>query len=234
MHDQYRNDAPSSRMTLSPKTMTSNSPLGWSRVRIFRLGLLRALASSAHTPILPIRGAFADRSVSMPSIRGSPVCGSNERSASLALLAAVLPLNLRAARLEERGSLDTQFVLRPSGRTSLRRVVDCETRISSRISRLPGTYSGIIMLRKLTSRNSRSAARHVNNRRRTRRAPGRTFPVSRPVTSAGRGGRAERAERGTGDPPRRRALPRRGLVSWAVFSHQDAREDGVGSYLLRR
>jgi hypothetical protein len=46
-------------MTLSPKTMTSNSPWPWRRVKILRLGRLRALTSSAQTPILPISGVLA-------------------------------------------------------------------------------------------------------------------------------------------------------------------------------
>lgn len=46
-------DSPSSRIALSPKTMTSKSPSPWRRVRIWRLGRLLALTSSAQTPILP-------------------------------------------------------------------------------------------------------------------------------------------------------------------------------------
>ncbi|KAL1836057.1 hypothetical protein VTK73DRAFT_5217 [Phialemonium thermophilum] len=45
--------SPSSRMTLSPKTQTSNSRLAISRFRMFLLGLLLALMSSAQTPMTP-------------------------------------------------------------------------------------------------------------------------------------------------------------------------------------
>lgn len=43
-------------MTLSPKTMTSKSSLFCRRVKIWRLGRLLALTSSAQTPTLPILG----------------------------------------------------------------------------------------------------------------------------------------------------------------------------------
>ena len=51
--------SPSSRITLSPKTMTSNSPFPCRRVSMFLLGRLRALTSRAQTPILPMTGVFA-------------------------------------------------------------------------------------------------------------------------------------------------------------------------------
>lgn len=44
----------SSRMTLSPKTITSNSPSLINLLRMLRLGLLLALLSRAQTPILPM------------------------------------------------------------------------------------------------------------------------------------------------------------------------------------
>ena len=46
---------PSSKMTLSPKTITSNSSFDMSRLSMFLLGLLRAFESSAQIPIFPIR-----------------------------------------------------------------------------------------------------------------------------------------------------------------------------------
>lgn len=44
---------PSSRIVLSPKTTTSNSRFAIRRFKIFLLGLLLALMSSAHIPITP-------------------------------------------------------------------------------------------------------------------------------------------------------------------------------------
>jgi hypothetical protein len=46
-------NVPSSRIALSPKTMTSNSPSPCNRVNIWRLGRLLALTSRAQTPIRP-------------------------------------------------------------------------------------------------------------------------------------------------------------------------------------
>lgn len=48
-----RHIVPSSRIVLSPKTTTSNSRFAIRRFRIFLLGLLLALMSSAHIPITP-------------------------------------------------------------------------------------------------------------------------------------------------------------------------------------
>lgn len=56
-------------MTLSPNITVSNSPFSISRFRIVLQGLLRAFASKAQTPILPITFAFLSRSFS---------CASNE------------------------------------------------------------------------------------------------------------------------------------------------------------
>jgi hypothetical protein len=44
-------------MTLSPNMMTSNSLFALILFRMFLLGLLRALASSAQTPMIPFRGS---------------------------------------------------------------------------------------------------------------------------------------------------------------------------------
>lgn len=55
---------PSSRMTLSPNILTSNSRFARRRFRIFLLGLLLALTSKAHTPMRPKGAGFAVGSVS--------------------------------------------------------------------------------------------------------------------------------------------------------------------------
>lgn len=49
---------PSSRITLSPKTTTSKSPLDCRRVSIFRLALLLAFTSNAQMPIMPMGGGL--------------------------------------------------------------------------------------------------------------------------------------------------------------------------------
>ena len=79
----------SSRMTLSPKTTTSNSLFWIRRFRMFRLGLLRALMSRAQTPMTP---------------RGAGFCSSLSRLWTRSLLGlwelvAVLPLKRRLALL---------------------------------------------------------------------------------------------------------------------------------------
>lgn len=56
-----RSSLPSSRMTLSPKTTTSNSRLAMIRFKILRLGLLRALTSSAQMPMTPHGAGLAFR-----------------------------------------------------------------------------------------------------------------------------------------------------------------------------
>jgi hypothetical protein len=76
----------SSKMTLSPKMTTSNSPVDSSLFRMFLLGLLRALVSRAQTPMTPTEGF---RRSSLPFLAA-------ERSLpGLELAAAVLPLILR-------------------------------------------------------------------------------------------------------------------------------------------
>lgn len=50
---------PSSRMTLSPNILTSNSRFARRRFNMFLLGLLLALTSKAHTPIRPKGAGFA-------------------------------------------------------------------------------------------------------------------------------------------------------------------------------
>jgi hypothetical protein len=79
-------------MTLSPKTQTSNSRFWMSRFKMFLLGLLLALTSKAHTPITP-SGAGLCSSFSSRCARARSPLGL------LWLLAPVLPLNLRFARL---------------------------------------------------------------------------------------------------------------------------------------
>src|SRR4051812_19931869 len=77
-------------MTLSPNTTTSNSPLEINRLRMLRLGLLRAFTSRAQTPMIP-HGA---------GLTSSSFLGWRPLSLlGLWLLAAVLPLNLLLARL---------------------------------------------------------------------------------------------------------------------------------------
>jgi hypothetical protein len=56
-----KSSLPSSRMTLSPKTTTSNSRLAMIRFKILRLGLLRALISSAQIPMTPHGAGLASR-----------------------------------------------------------------------------------------------------------------------------------------------------------------------------
>jgi hypothetical protein len=51
---------PSSKMTLSPNTTTSNSPSEMSLFKIFLLGLLLAFMSSAQTPITPKGAGLAE------------------------------------------------------------------------------------------------------------------------------------------------------------------------------
>lgn len=67
MQKRRADDVHSSRITLSPKITVSNSPFSIKRFRMVRQGLLRALASKAHTPILPITFAFLSRSFSSAS-----------------------------------------------------------------------------------------------------------------------------------------------------------------------
>jgi hypothetical protein len=50
---------PSSRMTLSPNILTSNSRFARRRFNMFLLGLLLALTSKAHTPMRPKGAGFA-------------------------------------------------------------------------------------------------------------------------------------------------------------------------------
>jgi hypothetical protein len=80
----------SSRMILSPKMTTSNSPLVRRRFRIFRLGLLRALLSSAQTPITPTEGF---------RLSSFPLRAADLSLPGLELAAAVLPLILRCVRV---------------------------------------------------------------------------------------------------------------------------------------
>ena len=54
-------------MTLSPKMIISNSPLDCRRVRIFRLALLRAFTSRAHTPTRPTVRDFPNASFNQDS-----------------------------------------------------------------------------------------------------------------------------------------------------------------------
>lgn len=57
--------SPSSKSTLSPKTITSNSLLSINRLRISRLGRLRAFDSRAQTPMIPIDGSEMPEHVSV-------------------------------------------------------------------------------------------------------------------------------------------------------------------------
>jgi hypothetical protein len=116
---------PSSRMTLSPNTMTSNSPFDCKRVRIFWLGLLRALTSRAQTPILPTVGSFAAHFQLATVIQRKVASKRFLRSASLVELAAVLPLNLLGVRLEDLADRFTSCPAHPSeGPVSLRELVE--------------------------------------------------------------------------------------------------------------
>ena len=93
-------------MTLSPKTQTSNSRFWINRFRIFLLGLLLALTSKAHTPMTP---------------HGAGLCSSfSGRWAAVRsplglwwLLAPVLVLNLRVARLLDLVGCGRGVVLEP-------------------------------------------------------------------------------------------------------------------------
>ena len=95
-------------MTLSPKTQTSNSRFWINRFRIFLLGLLLALMSKAHTPMTP---------------QGAGLCSSfSGRWAAVRsplglwwLLAPVLVLNLRVARLLDRVGCGRGVELEPGG-----------------------------------------------------------------------------------------------------------------------
>ena len=80
-------------MTLSPNTHTSNSRFAINRFKMFLLGLLLALTSSAQTPMVPQGAGFA----SSRSARNAPA----RSLLGLWLLAAVLLLNLRFARLRD-------------------------------------------------------------------------------------------------------------------------------------
>jgi hypothetical protein len=70
---------PSSNITLSPKITVSNSPFSINLFKIVRHGLLRAFASNAHTPILPITFDFRSRSLSWASKEAIPAEDADER-----------------------------------------------------------------------------------------------------------------------------------------------------------
>jgi hypothetical protein len=92
--------------------MTSNSPFDCKRVRIFWLGLLRALTSRAQTPIFPTVGSFAIEISSV--IAAGKKTAVSLHSASLVELAAVLPLNLLGVRLEDLADRFTSWPAHPS------------------------------------------------------------------------------------------------------------------------